>query len=112
MLREGGAPAAGPDHRGAHAYVVQAMMRGVSINRAPELARRGAFFPLRAGAGYSRRMGILLSTSLALFANLALAQADPAADHYKAGVAHFHAGQFAEAIQEFRPPTPSAPAPC
>jgi tetratricopeptide (TPR) repeat protein len=47
-------------------------------------------------------MGILLSTSLALFANLALAQADPAADHYKAGVAHFHAGQFAEAIQEFR----------
>jgi len=47
-------------------------------------------------------MGILVGTSLALFANLALAQADPAADHYKAGVTHFHAGQFAEAIQEFR----------
>ncbi len=47
-------------------------------------------------------MGILLGTSLALFANVALAQADPAADHYKAGVTHFHAGHFAEAIQEFR----------
>jgi tetratricopeptide (TPR) repeat protein len=47
-------------------------------------------------------MGILLGTSLALFANLALAQAEPAADHYKAGVTHFHAGQFAQAIQEFR----------
>jgi len=47
-------------------------------------------------------MGILVGTSLALFANLALAQADPAADHYKTGVTHFHAGQFAEAIQEFR----------
>jgi tetratricopeptide (TPR) repeat protein len=47
-------------------------------------------------------MGTLVGTSLALLVNLALAQADPAADHYKAGVTHFHAGQFADAIQEFR----------
>ncbi len=56
-------------------------------------------------------MGILMGTSLALFANLALAQADPAADHYKAGVTHFHAGQFAEAIQEFRAADAIRPSP-
>jgi tetratricopeptide (TPR) repeat protein len=56
-------------------------------------------------------MRILLSTSLALFANLALAQADPAADHYRAGVNAFHAGQFAEAIQEFRAADAIRPSP-
>ncbi len=44
MLRQGGAPAAGPDHRGAHAYVVEAITPDLSI----EL--RGAFFPSRSMA--------------------------------------------------------------
>lgn len=35
-------------------------------------------------------------------AGSALAQSDPAADHYRAGVVRFKAGQYAEAIQEFR----------
>ena len=56
-------------------------------------------------------MGILVGTSLALIANFTLAQADPAADHYKAGVSHFHAGQYAEAIQEFRAADAIRPSP-
>jgi tetratricopeptide (TPR) repeat protein len=56
-------------------------------------------------------MRILLAAGMALIANLALAQADPAADHYKAGVARFHAGQYADAIQEFRAADAIRPSP-
>ena len=49
-----------------------------------------------------RSMRTFLATGLMLFANVALAQVDPAADHYKAGVTRFHAGQYADAIQEFQ----------
>jgi tetratricopeptide (TPR) repeat protein len=40
--------------------------------------------------------------SVLVVAQGALAQVDPAADHYKAGVTRFKAGQYTEAIQEFR----------
>jgi len=56
-------------------------------------------------------MAISLGAATALVAHLALAQADPAADHYRAGVSYFHAGQFAEAIQEFRAADAIRPSP-
>jgi tetratricopeptide (TPR) repeat protein len=56
-------------------------------------------------------MRILLAAGLALFSHVALAQVDPAADHYKAGVSRFHAGQYADAIQEFRAADAIRPSP-
>src|SRR5581483_10747347 len=56
-------------------------------------------------------MRMLCCASLLLLANVAVAQVDPAADHYKAGVARFHAGQYADAIQEFRAADAIRPSP-
>ncbi len=46
-----------------------------------------------------------------LGASTALAQSDPAADHYRAGVTHFKAGQYSEAIAEFRAADSIRPSP-
>jgi tetratricopeptide (TPR) repeat protein len=56
-------------------------------------------------------MRLLAIVSVLFTAQLALAQADPAADHYKAGVTRFKAGQYSEAIQEFRAADSIRPSP-
>jgi tetratricopeptide (TPR) repeat protein len=54
---------------------------------------------------------ILIALSFSLLANAALAQVDPAADHYRAGANHFRAGRYANAIQEFRAADAIRPSP-
>ena len=46
-----------------------------------------------------------------LVAGSARAQSDPAADHYRAGVAHYKSGQYADAVSEFRAADAIRPSP-
>ena len=56
-------------------------------------------------------MRSLAFAGLLVIANVAVGQSDPAADHYRAGVAQFKAGQYAESIQEFRAADAIRPSP-
>src|SRR5579862_400140 len=57
------------------------------------------------------QQAIWLSLATVLVAAPALVQKDPAHDHYLAGVAHYKAGRYAEAIGEFRTADQLRPSP-